>query len=240
MANPRVKSRPTVLVPFRDKETFLKHYYLQDGRAGVFVPGNLQYTPGEPVDLELTFMQEQRTFRIRGEVKWRRAMGARHREFPPGIGVELGEDQRTTRDLVLSFVNGKEIQFLDRADTRFPISMEISYKTDATFITDCTDDVSEGGAFIVTPRAIPVGTILPLRLRVPGAFFPLKLRGVVCWTRQAEPSGVGVKFLFDSERQKKKMERLVARLKSQIILQIQGRGRVSSLPPDSDDPAPPA
>lgn len=233
-----VRSRPSVLVPMRDRLSFLRHYFNQEGHAGLFVPGNLHYAPGESVDLEITFLKEQRSFRIRGMVRWSRAP-TRPQDPAAGIGVFFGPSEQSTRDLIMDFVQGKDIRFRPRADHRFPVALQIEYRTGAAVVTECTDDVSVGGAFIVTRRDIAEGSVLPIRLKLPGWILPLKLRGVVCWRRTTEPTGVGVKFIFDSERQRRKLERLVARMKAQIIRQMQDRAlNGSSAPPPAE--APPA
>lgn len=227
----RPKARPSVLVALRDKAAFLEQYFPGgDGHGGILVPGNLHYTPGDLVVLELNFLSEQKTFRIRGRVTWTRDEESL---LPPAMCAEFLEGERPTRDLVLDFVRGKDVRFKERSDHRFPVSLQIAYKTDAAFITDWTDDLSQGGAFIVTERSIPLGTIMPLRIKVPGSLLPLKLRGVVCWTRSGAGAGVGVKFLFESERQRRRVQALVAEMKSEIIQQMQGRARArtASKPP---------
>lgn len=216
----RPKARPSVLVALRDKAAFLEQYLPGNGQGGLVVPGDLHYSPGDRVVLELNFLSEQRTFRIRGVVTWTRGEGSL---LSPAMCAEFLEGERATRDLILDFVRGKDVRFTERSDHRFPVSLQIAYKTDAAFITDWTDDLSQGGAFIVTDKDIPLGTIMPLKIKVPGSILALKLRGVVCWTRGGAMPGVGVKFLFESERQKKKVQGLVAEMKSEIILQMQGR-----------------
>ncbi|MEW5855618.1 MAG: TIGR02266 family protein [Myxococcota bacterium] len=233
MGSPAIKSRPTVLVALRHKGSFLKQYFHQDGQGGLFIPGDPPYALGEQVELELNFLQEQRTFRIKGEVKWKRPR-SRLNDNQAGIGVEFLPSERSTRELILDFVQGKEIRFVERADHRFPVSMQISYKTDSTFVTDFTDDISQGGVFIVTANPMPLGTLVPLKMKVPGSLLPLKLKGVVCWHRKKSPEGMGLKFVFETESQKKKVEKLVARMKAQIISEMQGR---RSDPPRSVDEA---
>ena len=213
MSSSRLKTRPAVLVALRNRQAFLEQYLPGDGHGMLVVPGNTHHLPGEPVTLELNFLAEQKNFRIRGVVKWREEPGE-GRTGPGGVGVEFLESERAVRDLVLTFVEGRDIRFVERQDHRFPVSLQIAYKTDSAFITDYTDDVSQGGAFIVTDKVLPLGSIVPLKLKVPGSILPLKLKGVVCWTRRGPQGGMGVKFLFDSERQKKKVETLVASFSS--------------------------
>jgi len=231
----RVTARPAVLVALRNRQAFLDQFLPGDGHGMLLVPGNTHHLPGEAVTLELNFLAEQKNFRIRGVVKWREEPGAKSGPAG-GVGVEFLESERPVRDLVLTFVEGREIRFVERTDHRFPVSLQIAYKTDSTFITDYTDDVSQGGAFIVTEKMLPMGSTVPLKVKVPGSLLPLKLMGVVCWTKRGPQGGMGVKFVFDSERQKKKVETLVAQLKSDIIAQMQEKLRAARIR-DSKPPA---
>jgi len=59
-----------------------------------------------------------------------------------------------------------------------------------------TDDLSEGGLFILTPQPLPIGTDLRLFLETENLGIPLK--GIVRWTRDKEiegrPVGMGIKL----------------------------------------------
>lgn len=215
--------KPTVLVPLRDRASFLEHFIAADGHGGLIVPTHVHCEPGEQVDLELNFLAEQCTFRFRGRVTER--LGGQ--DGGPGtLAVAFSTAERGVLDMVMAFANGKEVRFTEREHTRFPVALQITYSSDSAFITDVkdvTDDLSQSGAFIVTDRVLPLGTRMALRVRAPGALFPLRLQGVVCWTREAQPRGVGVKFEFASPRQKRRLQDLVAQLKSAIIADVQAR-----------------
>lgn len=226
------RQKSTVLVPLRHRGSFLHHFIPGDGHGGVAFPTMAHLPLGTQVDLELTFMQEQRSYRLKGTVKF---FGPPAEEGgPPTVGVAFMPSEKPTLDLVLAFADGKDVAFTERSDTRYPVALQISYKADAAFITDMTDDVSFSGAFIVTERDIPLGTLLPLKLRVPGSLFPVRLHGEVVRQRKEPPAGVGVRFVLDNERTRRRMEMLVEKLKAKALEQAQQRvaeGRARSRPP---------
>jgi len=82
-----------------------------------------------------------------------------------------------------------------RSSPRVRIEVEVSYATESNFFVGLTGDVSEGGLFLATYRAIPIGAQLDLELWLPDG--KLEAHGVVRWVREASegsPPGVGVAF----------------------------------------------
>ncbi len=226
------KSRPTVLVPLRHRGSFLSHLFPGDGHGGLVFPTLAHHAVGETLDLELTFLQEQRSYRIKGTVRF--VGDPQEPGGPPSVGVAFPASEKATLDLMVDFAHGKDVAFTERADTRFPVALQISYRTDSAFITDVTDDVSQNGAFIVTDRDIPVGTVMPLKLRVPGALLPLRVQGEVVWQRREAPAGVGVRFVVEKERTRRRLDGLVAKLRARALAEVGERmalGREKSRPP---------
>lgn len=71
----------------------------------------------------------------------------------------------------------------------------------AAFFQAETADVSQGGMFLVTDRALPVGTRVVLDFGLPGSSAPLELEAVVRWSRSESdqlrtgaPRGVALAF----------------------------------------------
>ena len=65
-----------------------------------------------------------------------------------------------------------------------------------------TRNVSPEGAFVATPRLLPVGDRVLLMLAVPGRRAPLAVRAEVRWSREApetpdarRPAGMGLRFV---------------------------------------------
>jgi uncharacterized protein (TIGR02266 family) len=208
---------PTLLVPLRNRRQLFEVYYHRDGANGIFVAGEADFAVGDTLYVEINFLEEQRAFRLKGTVRWRRLHSGRS-SLPPGLGVEFDDGERQTRDLVLDFARGREVEFTVRASHRLPVAIQIAYASDARFLTDVSDDLSAGGLFIATDDVLPKGTELELKLKPPGHLLGLRLRGSVAWVSlRGERRGMGIKFLFDNPRQQRQVEAVVDKLKSRII-----------------------
>lgn len=87
-----------------------------------------------------------------------------------------------------------------RAETRIPMQVAIDFSTDSNFYVGFSSDISEGGVFIATTQAVPLGRRVELNFKLPGEE-PLTVLGEVRWSRDpndAAPEifpGVGVRFL---------------------------------------------
>jgi len=110
-----------------------------------------------------------------------------------------------------------------RRHTRVPIELKVEYKRLNTFFADYTKNISKGGTFIRTKRALEVGTEFIFSLTVPNLDSPLRLRGRVMWVvREGEPPnpaapdhdepGMGIRFLYDSDEERKVVHGAVERL----------------------------
>jgi len=83
----------------------------------------------------------------------------------------------------------------DRRDPRFPLKIEVEYRTAAAFLVAYSANLSKGGLFLETDEALPQGTRLAVRVVVPG--HGPTIEGEVAWVRTREQGtpGVGVRFL---------------------------------------------
>jgi len=108
-----------------------------------------------------------------------------------------------------------------RRHPRAPIELKVEYKKLNTFFADYTKNISKGGTFIKTRRPLAVGTEFVFKLLVPSMNEPIALRGKVKWvvTEQqaaADPqnpeAGMGIRFIYDDEGQRDRIEGDVERL----------------------------
>jgi uncharacterized protein (TIGR02266 family) len=80
-----------------------------------------------------------------------------------------------------------------RATPRFPVATDVTVGGHGRVLPGVTRDVSAGGLFVATDAAVPVGTRVSLRLRLPvGAIVGT---GIVRWGRDAGPgrdAGLGI------------------------------------------------
>lgn len=104
-----------------------------------------------------------------------------------------------------------------RQHLRAPIELKVEYKKMNTFFSDYTKNISKGGTFIKTDRPLKVGTEFVFKLAVPAQEEPFTLRGQVAWINTEAESqrpevaehGMGIKFLYTDDAQKRKFEDLV-------------------------------
>ncbi|MBI3180060.1 MAG: TIGR02266 family protein [Deltaproteobacteria bacterium] len=214
-----IKIRPTILLPLREHRTYLDHYFNQGGMGGVFVPGYLKLGAGTEVDVEIAFAKEQVTIHARGIVRWKRMSGARN--LPAGVGVEFHEAERRTRDLLLDFAEGRTVKLAKRRSRRYPVMVDIEYRSDAVFIADVTDDLSRDGAFVRTDKPLDVGTVVALRLKPPGGDTAIEVKGEVRWNRTEGQCGFGVRFIFDRPNAEKQVRDLVERVRAQLAQELE-------------------
>lgn len=222
-----MQARPQVIVPVTNREEFLARYFEKGDLGGLFVPGSIDVGLGEEVDLEISFLEEHVRFRIRGTVKWRRPVSTA-KVLPPGLGIEFLSEDDAARELLLAYATGRDVALVERDGRRFGCHIKIKRKGDAGTVAEQTDDISEGGAFILTEQDVSVGTRFKLKLQPPGALFGINVDAVVAWKRETGRKGIGVEFIFDSPRKREQVSRLVANLKEKILQEIHaGRGDVN-------------
>ncbi len=224
-------SRTTLMVPVKNRAHFLDMYFEKAGIGGLFIAGMVGLDLGDEIDLEVNFLEEHMHFRIRGEVRWRRSRGS-SKALPPGVGIEFVAEDNGTRKLLLDYAMGKEVTMVHRGSRRFPAAIPVKAKGPAGTAHGTTDDVSEGGAFVLLQAAFAVDQVIDVVLKTPGKLFGIGLRARVAWTRG---DGVGLEFLFDSAKKKARVERLVAEIKSKAIDEL--LVRVPRPPRPSDEPS---
>lgn len=233
-------TRAQLLLPLRNRAAFLDLYFSRatpsslpevcagsapDGvgdLGGLFIPGALDVDVGDAVDVELQFTEEHVRFHIRARVKWKRAESGR-RALPPGVGIAFLASEARTQAQILRFAEGKESVHHVARDRRWSLGVEVRLVDAQQGETNgVTDDISEGGCFVLTGAPLAVGARVELKLKAPGTLFGwLTLPGYVAWRRQ-EPGrdGVGVEFEFDSARKREKVKRIVHLLKERSVRDV--------------------
>jgi len=108
----------------------------------------------------------------------------------------------------------------DGADKRIfpraPVLLKVEYAHAAQFLADYTENISEGGVFIITDEHYKKGDRLDFAVSFPGLLDAIKVRGEVMWRRESrapgEPAGVGVRFLLEESPDRASLIELVGRL----------------------------
>jgi type IV pilus assembly protein PilZ len=109
-----------------------------------------------------------------------------------------------------------------RKDGRHPIELKVEYQRLNTFFSDYTRNISKGGTFIKTNRPLDIGTEFIFKLFVPRMEAPLRIRGQVQWVvteadvAAGKPApdgpGMGIRFQFSDDEERRGIERSVERL----------------------------
>ena len=106
-----------------------------------------------------------------------------------------------------------------RRDDRAQITLRVDYKRLNTFFADYTRNISKGGTFIRTTKALPIGTQFVFVLSVPAREdSQLRLLGEVKWVvaegeaTEEQPPGMGIQFVFDNDADRGRVEDFVKKL----------------------------
>ena len=83
-----------------------------------------------------------------------------------------------------------------RADRRYDRRLEIEVTSDGTTFTTHTRNISLGGLYLLSERAIAFGSKIKLRFKVPTQPEPIEVDGEVRWleSEDGDVHGVGVQF----------------------------------------------
>lgn len=102
-----------------------------------------------------------------------------------------------------------------RSDARVPLLLRVDYPGAPGF-HDATENLSAGGLFIRTDRALPTGSRVPLLVSFAGLVEPLRLEVEVAWTRTdpGQPRGVAVKLPEEASGDQAALRRLVVAARS--------------------------
>ena len=188
--------------------------YLADGPAGgFFLPEKLGMTGLVCLELHLEWLGEV-YFPIarveRGGVVWENA-GRRIR----GAVVRLAEEEAPLRDILLDKVQRFGEGYRNRKADRITATLAAHCITANGSADGVLLDISASGAMIRTPTPLPTGTAVQIRFEDPDRRVMRHVRAEVVrldFSRSA--SGMGVRFSFQSRRERRSMARLVRMLAS--------------------------
>jgi type IV pilus assembly protein PilZ len=110
-----------------------------------------------------------------------------------------------------------------RSSPRHHITLRVDYKRMNTFFADYAKNISKGGTFIRTSKPLDIGTEFVFVLSIPGQTEHLQLSGEVIWTvdesqaTEERPSGMGIRFRFTHDSERKAIEDFVSKLMSEKL-----------------------
>lgn len=114
-----------------------------------------------------------------------------------------------------------------RAHPRIPLVLQVQYPEQEGFLSDATENLSAGGAFVRTERPLQIGETIPLVLSFPGLLPPLELSAVVAWVRPASgnaPAGVGLRIPDDRPDDRTRLNEMLARINVEPPAEVAKRG----------------
>ena len=100
-----------------------------------------------------------------------------------------------------------------RKKPRIPLRVKVEYRSVGGFVSDWTDNISEGGLFVLTENPLPVGSQVRLVFSLPGLPFLLDLRGKVRWVTAPYGfrSGMGIEFTNLGESVRHRIQEYISR-----------------------------
>jgi type IV pilus assembly protein PilZ len=104
----------------------------------------------------------------------------------------------------------------NREHPRAPIELRVDYRRLNSFFADYTRNISKGGTFIKTSRALPVGTRFHFQLSIPVREQPLQIAGEVVHSG-GEVAGMGIRFVWGSDEERRAFESLVEQLMAESL-----------------------
>ena len=136
-----------------------------------------------------------------------------------GLDVHLLQPPQSYCDLVAKFRgNDKPIEFR-RGSKRYGTINKVCFESNNTFLTHYTQNLSQGGLYISTKKTLPPGSILNLKLSIPGRSEPLELKGKISYQLDehkaklySKKAGVGVQFIELSSQAKEALSHYLKRV----------------------------
>jgi uncharacterized protein (TIGR02266 family) len=164
--------------------------------SGMFLAGRL-FQPGTELAISLE-PEPTRIISVRGEVRWGlRAPAQLSTVVRSGMGIEL----ISPSEEYLTFLSQLAEQRV-RRHPRLDVHIEVRFYHRERFLKEYTENLSQGGLFIVTERQFELDTQLNIDLVIPDLAGPLQVSGRVVYLVDAERAqdlqvqpGIGVKLV---------------------------------------------
>ncbi|MCE9670010.1 TIGR02266 family protein [Myxococcus stipitatus] len=104
---------------------------------------------------------------------------------------------------------------------RVEYELPVAYRSVAGFVTDWAVNLSQGGLYINTDKPLPVDTWVKLLVTLPGAHFPVELKGRVTRTNapgtpSSQSPGMAVAFVDVDDDKRSRIGEFVERLRQQL------------------------
>ena len=113
-----------------------------------------------------------------------------------------------------------------RGNDRVPVQVRVDLRSEDTFFTGFSENISEGGLFIATEAPHEIGDELDVDLSLMGGGHKISQRVIVRWIRPSEaagglPAGMGVQFINLTEHEKMALQEFVdSRIKDTLFYDL--------------------
>lgn len=199
---------------FRTNAEFEEHYQEELPHGGLFCPTTKAMEPGETVIVELSVPALPNKVMIRGRVQsWRPALP--RLRVRAGAIVQFAPEEATKHLFVRETVEGTRPPPVRRKHARLPVSVPVRYRIAEQTETQETEitEISVGGAMIITPRPLSLGTSVILEITPPGAVQSIPISGKA--TYHLPNGNTGLKFLYRDAGGSRRLRELVKRLRQE-------------------------
>jgi uncharacterized protein (TIGR02266 family) len=113
-----------------------------------------------------------------------------------------------------------------RIANRVAVQVRVDLRSENTFFTGFSENISEGGLFIATEAPHEIGNELDVELSLMGGGHRITQKVVVRWIRPSEaagglPAGMGVQFLILTDHEKLALQEFVdSRIKDTLFYDL--------------------
>ena len=108
-----------------------------------------------------------------------------------------------------------------RRTLRVPTHLKVRFTRGSTIDVSSTQEISEGGLFLITRRPLTPGTPLHLEIDDGDLEATIEVEGTVTWVRRTDdgdgPAGMGIRFDHPDEEQQAAIGTLVERALSEAL-----------------------
>lgn len=200
---------------FRSPATFLEMYNKEAPWGGLFCPTTNPLEENAPVLVEVRFPGLPNKIILRGRVLWWRSAVPRLR-VRAGAMVEFSELDHDKRDFLLEVASGQRAEAIKRRHTRIPIEIIVRWRpvNSSTYRESELQDISVGGAQLMTDEPLEIGEDIVLELTTPGAAQSISIAGKITFHGK---NYKGVRFMYrdagGTQRLREVVRRLIAKSK---------------------------
>jgi Tfp pilus assembly protein PilZ len=177
---------------FKNGQAFLNAYQDNFPHDGLFVLTRRIVKLGTSVVVDVQFPELCGSVMVQGIVDWRRTLN-RRMKLKAGLGVEFLSFGHRKRNFLLCVAEGKIMNMTKRRHRRLPVEIHVDWrqKLGRDQHAGAVKNIGKGGAFIETTNPQSVGSVIILKIAVPGGEGKILIEAVVTWACE---EGMGVEF----------------------------------------------